>query len=103
MKNEGLDMSRYPSTLEIRRWAQARKPGHVGDLGHLPKVVIVAWNRTHPDRPYVGGQSFHATVNGYLDGCRCIGCCESGRAGNREYARRSREGDTRRSRESAES
>ena len=78
--NEGVDTSMYPSLGEVRQWARSKRAGaNLAATGNLPRYVIQAWNQAHPDRLFVKGQSFHGTLNGYLDrGCRCDRCtgCE---------------------------
>lgn len=77
--NDGMDMSKWPSSKEIRAWANSRRPGYVHDKGQLPRAVIIAWNRMNPDRQYVDSQGFHGTEQGYGSrGCRCLQCSAAG-------------------------
>jgi hypothetical protein len=51
-------MTTRPTTLEVRRWAQAlRLP--VPDRGALPVGVVQRWNTEHPDRQYRSGTDIH--------------------------------------------
>lgn len=72
----------YPNNIEIRRWAQQQPWGHkVSETGQLPKGVVVAWNRAHPDRPYVAREAHHGTTGGYENrGCRCRRCTDAASA-----------------------
>lgn len=72
------DTSTYPSTSEIRNWANSKRPGVIQDKGQLPRYLILAWNKAHPGRPYVAAQAHHGTTNGYAKyGCRCDRCREA--------------------------
>jgi len=52
-----------------------RRPDLVIANGSLPKFVIIAWDRAHPDRPYVVSEAYHGTVSGYNSRhCRCDRC-----------------------------
>ncbi len=83
-KNEGRDMSAYPSILEIRRWAQSRGAA-LGNRGGIPRHIMIAWDRVNPDRPFVKGEAYHGSPTGYnLHECRCQQCLEVGRAYHRE-------------------
>lgn len=74
-------MTEYASAREVRDWANAKQPGTVRHTGHFPRFVILAWNRAHPDRPYVEGKGWHGSVTGYTaKGCRCEPCTEAARA-----------------------
>lgn len=39
-----------PTTGEVRRWALEAMNLRLPPRGFIPKAVMVAWNRTHPDR-----------------------------------------------------
>jgi len=39
------------STSEVRQWA-AGNGFRIGDDGGIPEQAIIAYNQTHPDRPY---------------------------------------------------
>jgi hypothetical protein len=75
--NEGQDMSRYPSARELREWAESRRPGVISSRGMLPRFLVIAWDRSHPGRPYRRSESHHGTHEGYCSGCRCIQCGEA--------------------------
>lgn len=69
------DSAKYPSNPEVRAWGMARKPDMVPNRGRLPNFLIIAWNRAHPDRPYVATEAYHGTTSGYWNrGCRCERC-----------------------------
>jgi hypothetical protein len=66
--------SQYPNFMEIRRWAQA-KGLPVSGVGKLPYGLIKAWDRAHPDRPFVKAEAHHGSATGYTQyGCRCEPC-----------------------------
>lgn len=68
-------MTDWPSTTEVRAWAVAKRPDLVSGRGKLPRFVILAWNRAHPDRPYNAKEAYHGTEGGYISrGCRCDRC-----------------------------
>ena len=79
--------AQYPNARELRDWANAKQPGIVQDKGHLPRFVILAWDKAHPDRPYVKAQAHHGTARGYGRGCRCDRCLDVGRRNGRERYR----------------
>jgi hypothetical protein len=86
-----MSTSPYPSNIEVRRWAEAKGlPVHF--QGMLPLSLIKAWDRAHPDRPFVKSEARHGTFSGYAQGCRCDPCLETGRGRERE-ARRARRAD----------
>jgi hypothetical protein len=91
-----MNTDQYPSSKELRTWAQSKRAGAgVGDLGALPNCVVLAWNRAHPERPYVRSQSHHGTWNGYsTKSCRCERCLEAGRAYSNGLKRLNREETT---------
>lgn len=83
-----MSTEQYPNTLEIRRWAEL-KGLPVKYTGALPIGLIKAWNKTHPERPFVKSQGAHGTVGGVNDGCRCDRCQEFADGYNRDvYAAR---------------
>jgi hypothetical protein len=82
------DTSRYPNGPELRAWANDRQPGLIAAAGQLPRFLILAWNKAHPDRPYVPSQAHHGTPHGYSNkGCRCDRCLDAGRRYGREMGR----------------
>lgn len=87
-----LNTDQYPSNAELRRWAMSKKAGaSLSYVGGLPRFVILAWNRAHPERPYVASQAHHGMRKGYEKGCKCDRCLDAGRAIAREQYRRSRD------------
>jgi len=71
-----MSADQHPSNVEVRRWAEAQPWGHkVSGTGGMPSQLIRAWDKAHPDRPYVKSQAHHGTPSGYhTQGCRCDRC-----------------------------
>lgn len=68
-------MTDWPNNAEVRAWAIAKRPDLVSGRGRLPRFVILAWNREHPDRPYKASEAYHGTEGGYVSrNCRCDRC-----------------------------
>lgn len=79
----------YPSNVEVHRWAQAQPWGHKvpGNwaVGATGRQIIAAWNKAHPDRPYVKAEAYHGTLSGYgMHNCRCERCTAANSARSRD-------------------
>lgn len=83
-------MGDYPTIVEVRRWAEA-KDLPVSYTGPLPRGLIKAWDRTHPDRPYKREFAFCGTLAGYSRGCKCDRCRDAVAAGDRQRQRNRRD------------
>jgi hypothetical protein len=79
--NEDVDTSKFPSAGELRQFAR----GKIATRGMIPNALVKAWNRANPDRPYVKGENFHGTIEGYHNrACHCDRCLEVGRSHARD-------------------
>lgn len=85
----------YPSNVEVHRWAETQPWGHKVSRTRMSRDLIRAWDKAHPDRPYVKSEAYHGTAGGYDNhGCRCRRCTDAARAGwlGRYHARAFEEG-----------
>jgi hypothetical protein len=65
----------YPTSVELHRWAETQPWGHKVSPRFISPDLIKAWNRAHPERPYVKSEAYHGTTGGYNNqGCRCDAC-----------------------------
>ena len=65
---------RYPNTIQVREWLNARFHG-IAQVGAIPRWGVEAWDKAHPKRKFVKEQAYHGTPGGYTNhGCRCIRC-----------------------------
>lgn len=83
--NEDLDTSIFPNYHELRQFAEAR--GVTVSRKHPPPPSLVAaWDKAHPDRPYVHSHRFHGTSAGrYFHRCSCARCINGAREAYRNY------------------
>ena len=83
----------YPSNVEVHRWAQAQPWGHKVPMrnwraGAVGRQIIAAWDKAHPDRPYVRSEAYHGTPSGYTKrDCRCERCTAAAADEKRERRR----------------
>lgn len=74
-------MTTHPNNVEIHRWAEAQPWGHKVTSKGITNQLIAAWNKAHPDRPYVKSEAHHGTAGGYGSrGCRCRPCTDAATA-----------------------
>lgn len=67
----------YPSNVEVHAWAREQPWGHKVSSRAISRQLILAWDRAHPDRPYVRSEAYHGTEGGYVNhNCRCDRCTD---------------------------
>lgn len=69
--------AQYPSNVEVHRWVEAQPWGHKASAARITPQMIKAWDKAHPDRPYVKAEAYHGTPTGYRYDCKCDACREA--------------------------